>query len=61
MSRASNTQIDRLYAAISLSGKDDGGDILDAVREAVGRWDFDYYDELTSDEIERAIRGMEGS
>ena len=55
--RASQKQIDRLYEVIDLHTAPDthGGDILDVVRDAVGRWDFRYYDELTSREIEKAI------
>lgn len=60
--RASQQQINRLYDAISrnFGESDHGGDILDSIRDLVGRWNFSYYDELSSAEIEQAIQGLGG-
>lgn len=59
---ATDQQITRLYAAIgSLVTPDThGGDILDMVRNIVGRWNFSHWDELTSEEIEKAIKELGG-
>lgn len=61
-SPASNEQIDRLYDAIDRRFGDDphGGDVLDTVRDIVGRHDFDTWWGLSSDEIEKAIAGLRG-
>lgn len=60
MAMASEKQINLLYEVIDnrVCQYDHGGDVLDMVRDAVGRWNFRYYDQLTSEEIERAIAAL---
>jgi hypothetical protein len=54
---ASREQIDRLYEVIDrhTAPGTHGGDILDMVRDAVGRPDLDNYWELTGEEIELVV------
>lgn len=58
--KATDAQINRLYQAIdyAFGVTTGGGEVLDTIRDVVGRWNFSYYDELTSEEIERAIKGL---
>lgn len=64
MASISSAQIDRLYAAIEYrfcpGPNTDGGDILQAVQDMVGRSDFDSWWELTSDEAEKVIAELMG-
>lgn len=55
-------QINRLYAAIDQRYPEEvhGGDVLEDIREFLGRHDFRYYDELTAEEIEEAIEKLGG-
>ena len=62
MPGASDDQINRLYAAIDRHYPDEvhGGDVLEDIREFVGRHDFRYYDELTAEEITAVIEKLGG-